>query len=397
MRETEHDRRLRSPGRRYDVGDRQYDAPGGSRGTLSDRATTTDRIRGDRPSCPHCARRDFCRWGSDHRGNPRWCCRGCSRTFGSSTGTVLAGLRSPDKFAYVVEDMLGTAPGSCRKLAAELGVDKTTVWEWRLKIARRLQGERPVSPVHRLRITQRPLRESRKGSREWVRHARDPARFAAPDRPRWVDVDRLRLKLPLPIAAYQLHALVVVDGRGNHPEIAPLGHEMPESSGCATIMVAGEACSHAAGWGDDVACWRGPSFPPLNRDPTGPDRSGQAFEGVATGAAALLQDRADGVELQCSDNCQSGACPLCHGDAAPPRALPIDAAGDLSQRFARFIRTFRGPAAKYMKGYVAWFIARLESDEAGRLVAAWVCRSCVVPDGRPTPNSDMLHPASGFA
>jgi hypothetical protein len=40
------------------------------------------------------------------------------------------------------------------------------------------------------------LRESRKASREWVRHERDPARYPPPDRLRWHDYRRLRLPPP---------------------------------------------------------------------------------------------------------------------------------------------------------------------------------------------------------
>jgi hypothetical protein len=40
------------------------------------------------------------------------------------------------------------------------------------------------------------LRESRKASREWVRHERDPARYPPPDRLRWHDYPRLRLVPP---------------------------------------------------------------------------------------------------------------------------------------------------------------------------------------------------------
>lgn len=397
MRETEQRRRPGHPGRRREVVNGRYGVPDRSRGTLGDRPIIKGRIPADSPACPRCSRHACCRWGSDRRSNPRWCCGDCGRTFGSSTDTVLAGLRSPSKFARVVEDMLGTAPGSCRKLAAELGVDKTTVWKWRLKIARRLQGEGPVSLGRRVRITQRPLRESRKGSREWMRHARDPARFAAPDRPRWIDVDRLRLRLPLPIAAYQLHAFVVVDDRGTRPEIRPLGHGMLQSSACARILRAGEPCSHAAGRVDAVARRGVPSSPSRQGDPIGRGCNAQELDGVATGAAALLRDRAHGIELQRSDHCRLGTWPPRHRGSALPSKRQIDAVGDLGHRFARFIRPFRGPAARYMKGYVAWFIARLESDQASRLAAAWASLTRVVPGGRPTPKADMLHPASGFA
>ncbi len=347
MQETEHRRRLGHAGRRRQVVNGRYAVPDASRGTLGDRPVIKGGIRGKGPACPRCSRHACCRWGSDRRGNPRWCCRGCRRTLGSSTDTVLAGLRPPSKIARVVDDMLGTEPGSCRKLAAELGIDKTTVWEWRLKIARRMQGEGPDGSGRRLRITPHPPRQSRKGSREWVRHARDPARFAAPDRPRWIDLDRLRLRLPLPIATYQLHALIVVYDSGNHPEIRPLRRGMLHSSACATMLLAGERCSHAARLGDDVARRSVPSLLPCDGERTGNAHDAQALHG----AAALLQDRGNGIEWQRSDPRRLRTSPPLHRGSTSLSTRQIDAVGDLENCFARFIRPFRGPGARYLKRY----------------------------------------------
>jgi hypothetical protein len=55
------------------------------------------------------------------------------------------------------------------------------------------------------------FRESRKGSREWVNHERDPACFPRPDRPRWRDYHRLGLKRPAGISKYQIPVLTVTD------------------------------------------------------------------------------------------------------------------------------------------------------------------------------------------
>ena len=142
MAETRDDEHLgRSSGRLKDVYSRcgiQF----GTRRRLS-KPITIDSAR----ACPRCGGHAICRWGSDRRGRPRWCCRGCARTFCASTGTVIAGLRAPDAFGCVLKDMLGDVPSSCRKLAAELQVDKTTVWEWRRKIVQGLLTERRRASV----------------------------------------------------------------------------------------------------------------------------------------------------------------------------------------------------------------------------------------------------------
>jgi hypothetical protein len=49
--------------------------------------------------------------------------------------------------------------------------------------------------------------EARKGSREWVRHQRDPVNHPKPDRMRWVDYKRTRTKLPAGISKYQIPVL----------------------------------------------------------------------------------------------------------------------------------------------------------------------------------------------
>ena len=60
------------------------------------------------------------------------------------------------------------------------------------------------------------LPEARKGSREWVNHQRDPARFPKPDRPRWRD-HHLGLSRPVGTSKYQVPVLTIVDRAGAPP------------------------------------------------------------------------------------------------------------------------------------------------------------------------------------
>ena len=134
-------------------------------------------------ACPRCGVEALVSWGVDRRGLQRLRCRACGRTCSASAGSPLAGLRRPEAFREVLRDMMFAArPASCRRLAERHRLDKTTVWRWRLRILAALErGVEPLAGV--VEADQTTRRESRKGSREWVRHARNPQTFAKPPRP----------------------------------------------------------------------------------------------------------------------------------------------------------------------------------------------------------------------
>lgn len=178
--------------------------------------------------CPHCRGVRLQRWGVTRRGLARLRCGGCRRTFSLAGGTLAPGslasgtlatgfgagklatgtfavgtfaigtfatrLRRRAAFEAVLEDMFGAEPSSCRRLAARLGLHHMTVWRWRIRIlAHGMRRRPPVAPPP-LPCPPLPLpevggvvlvRESRKASREWVRHERWPAIYPPPPRPRW--------------------------------------------------------------------------------------------------------------------------------------------------------------------------------------------------------------------
>jgi hypothetical protein len=117
-------------------------------------------------------------------------CRHCGHNFSSATGTILAVLNAPTKLGIVVSDMLSPDPWSCRRLASAAGLGSMTIWAWRQKVSRAFAAigsiagkdgrNARVGAGARQAVTVLP--ESRKASREWVDHQRDPARCAAPDR-----------------------------------------------------------------------------------------------------------------------------------------------------------------------------------------------------------------------
>lgn len=140
--------------------------------------------------CRHCGGEHLRRWGRTGCGVQRWRCLGCQRTMSSTTATSLSEVRKRDRFLLVLEDMLSPHPSSCRQLAERLSLDKMTVWRWRHRIIGLLNVD-PANPADEpstlagiVEADETFFRESRKGSREWKRHERDPEAHSKPDRRR---------------------------------------------------------------------------------------------------------------------------------------------------------------------------------------------------------------------
>ena len=94
----------------------------------------------DMRACPRCGADALRRWGVDGRGLRRLRCRACKRTCSATAGSLLAGLRRPEAFRAGLRDMIyANHPASCRRLTVRLGVDKTTVWRWRMRILAALE------------------------------------------------------------------------------------------------------------------------------------------------------------------------------------------------------------------------------------------------------------------
>jgi len=272
-------------------------------------------------ACAHCGGARLARWGRTRRGLQRWRCRSCRRSSCATTGTSLAHTHDLAAFAQVLADMLGPGPRSCRQLAAALGVGRMTVWRWRRQICRALQQATRKPPQDALAAPTRVVRESRKASREWVDHERDPHRFPAPDRLRWIDYQRHRLPLPDPMEPYRVGIHVLRDARGMHRIDLEGAFAVAESRSASSPSPAtqpGPRSAHAA-------------------------------------AAAVVEAR-----------CSRGPLP------GKPELRPASVVEDgLDHRLAGFLEPFRGPATKYLRGYVAWFATRLDAGPGAARRLAW--------------------------
>ena len=280
--------------------------------------------------CMGCQGNRLHRHGKARTGVQRWRCRACGQTFSSTSGTMLAGLHEPDKLVRVVTDMLSIEPSSCRRLGTTLGLSKMTIWAWRQKIGRAFaaletrtgDGGDRGSVLDSAEAAMTVIRESRKASREWVDHQRNPARCPKPERLRWVDYRLRGLPLPQPMTPYWVPIRISADG----------------------------ACH----------------FRYRRATPGSGDRATAETE---TGSA-LACGTGRGVREYLSNSAQ--ACrPLpksatIGSQAAAHQSSPLDI-GDLVSRLRAFIRAFSGPATKHLDCYLAWFSIRLRvPDDRGR-------------------------------
>jgi len=93
------------------------------------------------------------------------------------------GSPRPDLVVALAREMIeAPQPMSCRRGAEVLGGSRHSIWRWRMAIIGALNPEADDSLAGTVEADEAHQRESRKGSREWVRHQRDPDKHPAPPR-----------------------------------------------------------------------------------------------------------------------------------------------------------------------------------------------------------------------
>jgi transposase-like protein len=294
-------------------------------------------------ACPHCGDRRIYGWGRCNSGRQRHGCRGCGRTFSAATGTAAHGVHDLAKLQALLTEMLDGATRSCRALAAELEVGKNTVWRWRSKIMTALR-KLDAPPAERVIVAQLHIvRDSRKASREWVRHATDPLTWPAPDRPRWIDVDSGRLPEPMPRAKYRVPLLAVMD----------------EIHGRRAMLWAKQGI--------------GGLIPP--------DDNASSID-VADLTLSCLVDHE--IAPRHARECRANTT---HRQLSPDDRGGCNAANRLppGEALRHFLRPFRGPATKHLRGYLAWFNAA----QTGAALHPHDPASAMLLSFRPTRYGDM--------
>lgn len=283
--------------------------------------------------CPDCGSVSFLRWGRARTGTRRWRCRDCGRTFTSATGTLLERARKRDELLAVAKDMTSGRPSSCRAMADALGVHRMTVWRWRMRLMDAIgdAGQRDLAGI--VEADETFFRESRKGSREWVRHIRDPRRYPQPPRMRWRDYERLKLPLPRGLGRWQIPVVVIRDRTG----------------ATAANRTAGTSLA-------DIA-------PVLDRS-MAPDAM------LCTDAAGVYRQYAAGRSLAIEQvNSSLGQRVRAAG------AFHIQNVNAFHARFKEFMAPFRGPATHNLSRYVTWMLLRDACDGQARTDDAVIRRA----------------------
>lgn len=113
--------------------------------------------------CPHCGGVSFQKWGR-YKGNQRFRCQDCAKTFSPITGTPLAGLRYQEK--HIANAKYMVAGMTVRQTAQALGVNKDTAFRWRHRFLEAMSQMDPVELSGIVEADETFFRESFKGKKK---------------------------------------------------------------------------------------------------------------------------------------------------------------------------------------------------------------------------------------
>ena len=265
------------------------------------------------PACPDCQADTANRWGTTRTGLQRWRCVACLRTYTAATGTPLAAAKRRDEFVAVAVDMLEPRPLSCRQMAKRIGVHPMTVWRWR-KLIMEACWEEAEALGGIVEVDETYVRESRKGSREWVRF--EAGQGPQPPRLQWHEYKRQKLLMQRGLSRYQMAVLTATNrDRAVHAGRLAGTNLAPVSERLDTVLRA-----------DAVLC---------------------------TDSAAVYKQYA------ARRNRPIKQVNTHQGQHVVEQAFHINTVGSLQQRFKEFMTPFRGPNTRHLEAYTAWFIMRV--------------------------------------
>jgi len=120
--------------------------------------------------CAHCGSHEFTKHGTTARGQQRYMCKACNRTFNSLTGTPLSGMKKQNKWHQYSEEMWFSS--KIRDAASGLGINVKTAWRWRHKLLSNPTQRKPSELHGIIEADETFINESFKGKRYLNRAAR---------------------------------------------------------------------------------------------------------------------------------------------------------------------------------------------------------------------------------
>lgn len=276
---------------------------------------------GEARGCPGCGSADGARWGRTRADAQTWRCKSCGRSWTGRTGTPLAGVHCPGLFIEVARNMLDPmeTPLSCRKLGSRLGLSRDTVWRWRMVVLAQLRSTSLPILSGIVEADDTAQRESRKGSREWVRHERDPSQ-PKPPRKRWHEYPKGRP--PQAIHKKWSEAILGIVDREGRANFAHTGNIRQ-----ATL--------------DAVLAPQ-----------------------VATDAVVLFDGAPQYQAVARARGLSHSVLVAGRRGARTPPAYHLNTVNALHAQWKEIRTTWRGPATKYLDGYARWLVARRDGDPA---------------------------------
>lgn len=283
----------------------------GQREALAEIEARTDREH----ICRNCGAAQRQKWGTTRTGVQRYRCAKCGKTASGLSKSGIARVHRHDLFLEAVRNMMSDRPLSCRKLGKRLALSKDTIWRWRLRILEALGKASDQSFTGIVEADETHQRESRKGSREWVNHERNPATYPEPNRRPWYEYTSGRMKMKRGLSRFQLPILTVMDRSGQLLFERIKNRSVPVIEAALRDLVAPDVvlCSDGAAAYAKFCSKRGHPHYVLGRNP-----GTRVIEG----------------------------------------AFHIQTVNSVHSRYSAFIRPLCGPASKYLDHYLTWFLTQ---------------------------------------
>ncbi len=213
---------------------------------------------------------------------------------------------------------------SCRRGAEVLGASRHSIRRWRMAIIGALKPEPDATLAGIVEADEAHQRESRKGSREWVRHRHDPANNPAPPRLRW--------------RAYRC--------RGGSAVAPPGGWRAWEKKLLAATDRAGHRAFEVIADAGQAAI------------------SGALLPVMAPDAVLCTDGFVTYERIAKDEHIPHFALNAGRRTKRTPRSHHINTVNALIGRFRAFMQPFCGPASKNLAAYGRWHAARNNEDRS---------------------------------